>query len=339
MLVLGVGGNVSQGMLKALALSEQPPRVIGACVSPFSAGLFAVERAYISPYADDPEFLHWLAELCRSESVDAVLSGVEPVLERLAPAAERLRAETGAAVLVAAPDRLAIGADKLETARWLAAQGLHHPRSADAADADAVTALAGAVGLPLLAKPRRGKGSAGVMEVGDERDLAWIAGRDGYLVQELLGDPEEEFTVACLCDDEGEPRATFTMRRRLQAGTTISAEVGSFPEVTAEARRIATALGAQGPLNVQLRIAAAGPTAFELNVRFSGTAPVRARLGWNDVDAALRHLAWGETMPEMPEVTRGVAVRWWDELYPSPEAVEELARDGRLDDPGSRTLR
>ena len=336
--MLGVGGNVSQGILKALALSPTPPRVIGACVSPFSTGLYAVERAHLSPFANDPGFADWLLELCRSESVDAVLSGVEPVLERLAELAPRLRAETGAIALVAAPEQLAIGADKLDTALWLAAQGLNHPRSVDAADADAVEALVRDVGLPLLAKPRRGKGSVGVMEITDERDLAWVAGRDSYVVQELLGNPEREFTVACLCDRDGALQGTFAMRRRLQSGTTVSAEVGDFPEVRAEARRIAAALSAPGPLNVQLRETDAGPTAFELNVRFSGTAPVRARLGWNDVDAALRHLAWGEAMPALAAVTRGVAVRWWDELYPAPEAVETLAREGRLDDAGSSTL-
>lgn len=330
-LVLGVGGNVSQGILKALALSEAPPRVIAACVSPFSAGLHTVEHAYLSPYADDPEFSGWVTDLCRREAVTAVLSGVEPVLERLSEMAGPLRAETGAVAVVAAPDRLAIGADKLATARWLADRGFNHPRSADAADAAAVEELAAELGLPLLAKPRRGKGSAGVMEIADERDLAWVAGRDGYVVQELLGDPDSEFTVACLCDREGVARSTFAMRRRLQSGTTVSAEAGAFPEVTDQARRIATALGAQGPLNVQLRDTDAGPTAFELNVRFSGTAPIRARLGWNDVDAALRHLAWGEELRPLPDVTRGVAVRWWDELYPAPEAVEELAREGRLD--------
>jgi len=32
-LVLGVGGNVSQGILKALEISRLPCRVVGACMS------------------------------------------------------------------------------------------------------------------------------------------------------------------------------------------------------------------------------------------------------------------------------------------------------------------
>jgi hypothetical protein len=51
--MLGVSGNVSQEILKALALCEPRPRVVGVCISPFSAGLYVTDRAYVSPPADD----------------------------------------------------------------------------------------------------------------------------------------------------------------------------------------------------------------------------------------------------------------------------------------------
>ena len=76
-LVLGLGGNVSQGILKALRLSTLPVRIVGACVSPASAGLYGADRALISPPAADPNFLDWLVDTCLSEHVDAVLTGVE----------------------------------------------------------------------------------------------------------------------------------------------------------------------------------------------------------------------------------------------------------------------
>jgi len=79
-LVLGVGGNVSQGILKALALSALKCRVVAACITPEAFGLHTVDRAYVSPLANDPLFLNWLSEVCRKEKIDAVLSGVEPIL-------------------------------------------------------------------------------------------------------------------------------------------------------------------------------------------------------------------------------------------------------------------
>src|SRR5205807_1478566 len=122
-LVLGVGGNVSQGILKALKVASIPCRVIGGCVSPLSMGLYTVDQAYVSPAANHASFFEWLVQTCKTERVDAVLSGVEPVLEVLSVHADQLRAETGAVAIVSAPGALEIGADKLRTCKWLREHG------------------------------------------------------------------------------------------------------------------------------------------------------------------------------------------------------------------------
>src|SRR5271166_3336428 len=132
-LVLGVGGNVSQGILKALAVSQLSCRVIGACVHSLSFGLYTVDQAYISPPATDSSFPDWLIDLCRTEQVHAVLSGVEPVLNVLAREAEKIYAQTGAVCIVSSIECLAIGNDKLLTAQWLRDHGFPFPKTADAA--------------------------------------------------------------------------------------------------------------------------------------------------------------------------------------------------------------
>lgn len=328
-LVLGVGGNVSQGIQKALSMGALQVRVLAACVTPNAAGLYLnPDRAYISPYADDPAFFGWLEEICERERVDVVLSGVEPVLEVLATKAAELRDRTGAVALVSDSRALEVGMDKLRTASWLAENGLNSPRTADSADAEAVTALANEVGLPLVAKPRRGKGGQGVILVEDEVDLEWASGKRGYVVQELLGDPEAEYTVGCFSDSAGRVRGTMAMRRTLQEGTTVLAEAGSFPEVAAEASRIAAALRPSGPCNVQLRIHEGTPVCFEINVRFSGTTPIRTRLGFNDVEATIAHYALGHEATDLPVVERGTALRYWNEVYldqsPTPDRFERF---------------
>src|SRR5205807_5493847 len=83
-LVLGVGGNVSQSIQKALALAPTPTRVVGACISPLSAGLYLADKGYVSPLARTPEFIPWLLDLCERERIHAVLSGSEMVLAALA---------------------------------------------------------------------------------------------------------------------------------------------------------------------------------------------------------------------------------------------------------------
>jgi len=329
-LVLGVGGNVGQGILKALDQADLECRVLAACVSPLGAGLYGADRSFVSPRADHEEFLPWLTAVCVDESVDAVLSGSEPVLDALARHAEQLRTDTGALSVVSRPDVLEVGGDKLRTARWLEQQGLAFPRSADRDDDAALSALAAECGFPLVAKPRAGKGAVGVSTIADEDALGCLERGAGVMVQEHL--EGEEFTVGCLSDRDGQVAAAVAMRRELMQGTTYRAEAGEFREVRAEAMAIARALRPAGPLNVQLRVAGGRPVAFDLNVRFSGTTPARARLGFNEVEAALRHFVRGEPI-EPAEVTQGTVLRYWNELYVPAEASEELARSGRLDDP------
>lgn len=337
-LVLGVGGNVSQGILKALAIGGLRCRTVGACITPLAAGLYTTGRAYVSPYADDPGFLDWLLDVCESEGVDAILSGVEPVLSVLSEHADEIRERTGAVAVVSPPECLEVGQDKLATARWLAERGFPAPRSADAVDRAAVDELASEAGFPLIAKPRRGRSAQGVVEVASAAELEAVLRRPGYLLQESLGDPGEEYTVACFSDREGTVRGVCAMRRELEAGTTYRAQVGEFPELEAEARRIAAALKPLGPSNTQFRVAGGRPVCFEVNVRFSGTAPIRARLGFNDVEAGVRHVALGEQAVDLPRAKPGVALRYWNELYVDGAASAELERSGRLEDPHRHPL-
>jgi carbamoyl-phosphate synthase large subunit len=332
-LVLGVGGNVSQAILKALRLASIPCRVIGGCVSPLSMGLYTVDHGYVSPAANDPAFLDWLVRTCKVEHVDAVLSGVEPVLEVLATHAEELRALTGAVALVSRPEVLAIGADKITTCQWLRDQGRNYPNFADASDRAAVEALASNCGYPLVAKPRRGKGSYGVVLLQNQRDLDCSIGRADYVIQEYLGDEASEFTVGCFSGRDGQVRGTIAMSRELLHGTTYRAEVGEFPEQREEAIRIVEALKPLGPSNVQMRVHKGRPICFEINVRFSGTAALRARFGFNDVEATLRHYVMGEESTELPVITAGIAVRYWNELYIDPAAKSALEKCRVLHNP------
>ncbi len=332
-LVLGVGGNVSQGILKALALGSLKCRVIGACISPLAAGLFTVDRAIVSPRADDPSFIDWLIATCRAEGVQAILSGVEPVLAALAERSEQIHEDTGAICIVSDPPRLSISHDKFLTCQWLERNGFNFPRYALSDDKEALKRLVEDCDYPLISKPRMGKGGQGLIQINNPSDLAYVSSQPGYIVQEYLGDSNSEYTAGCFCDRDGRVRGTIVMRRDLQAGTTYRAEVGEFRDVRSEASRIASELRPLGPCNIQLRESQGRVVCFELNVRFSGTTPLRVRLGFNEVEAALRHYVLGEAAEDLLHVTEGIALRYWNEMYVDQRAHAALLRSGRLEEP------
>ena len=330
-LVLGVGGNISQGILKALHKSKLDCRVIGACVTPYALGLYTTDMAYVSPYANDPKFVEWLYDICQKEHVDAVLTGVEEILTLLAVQKENLRQKTGAVCIVSDSVQLLIGDDKLLTCQWLKQNGFNYPEFADCSDALAVNQLIEAVGFPLVVKPRKGKSSLKVYIIRCQEDLERLSIQSGYVVEQYLGTEDTEYTVGCFCDKQGDVKGSIVMKRRLFCGTTSWAEVEDCDPVRQEAERIVAKLKPMGPCNVQMRVAGDKAICFELNIRFSGTTPIRAHFGFNDVDMALRHFILNESIGQLPKISSGIAVRYWNEVYVDPQAFGELVKKGNLD--------
>ena len=332
-LVLGVGGNVGQGILKALACSNLDCRVVGACTSASAFGLFSVDCARISPLADSPEFLGWLIEICHDESVDVVLSGVEPVLDVLARNHDTILTQTGAVCIVNDIEAMNIGADKLRTCEWLRDEGLPYPRHAVSEDSQGVANIAATCGYPLIAKPRWGKGSQGIIVLQRKADLSGLLKLPGYVVQEMLGDDDSEYTAACITDRDNILRGIIVFHRFLTSGTTSCAIAGEYPEVRSMAAMIVEKLKPRGPCNVQMRMHHGQAVCFEINVRFSGTTPIRARLGFNDVEAAIRHFVMAEEAKDLPIIRSGQAIRYWNEAYIDPHAYAALMSEGELPRP------
>lgn len=332
-LVLAVGGNVSQGILKALHRSSLSCRVIGADISPQQFGLYTTDASYVGPWAHAENFISWLEERCNKESVDVVLTGAEAVLSILSQQKDFLEQNTGTQVIVSSPGVEAICADKLRTCEWLRGAGLPSPRFAASEDVKALRQLAGDLGYPLIAKPRIGGGARGIFVVENEDDLAYAGRKSGYVIQEMLGTSDEEYTAGCFCDRNGAVCGTIVMRRELLAGTTYRAYVVDAPEVREAAEAITRALRPLGPCNIQMRMTERGPVCFEMNPRFSGTTPMRAHFGFNEVEAAIRHYVLGEDRVSLPMVTTGTCLRYWNELYVNPEAEAALVQDHTLPDP------
>ena len=331
--MLGVGGNVSQGILKALAASSLSCELIGACIDARSAGLYLCHHAVISPMATDPQFLDWLMGVCHKYRVSGILSGVEPVLQVLARHRIDIERRTDAKLVVSPPEKLEICRDKLATAEWLQDNGRNYPRSAGSHDDSAASRLAAECGFPLIAKPRHGKGSQGVILLESPGDLTAVMRHDNYVIQEYLGDPAVEFTAATFTDRDGNARGCIVFQRQMQEGTTVTAQVVDAPQVRTEVLAISEALRPLGPCNVQLRMSNGRAVCFEINLRYSGTTPLRARLGFNDVEAGVRHFIAGEPAYELPRVTQGVCLRYWNEIYVSQDALDALNRDGNLSRP------
>ncbi len=324
-LVTGAGAVLGQGIIKSLRQSSLGCEIITADPNPLSAGLYWADRAHRIPLANDPAFGDSITTLIDRERPDVVLVGTDVELFWFAHNRPALEAAYKTHVIVSDPRVIAIADDKFETCRFFAETGLHPPHSALGEDSEAVARLVAEVGFPLVVKPRVGARSAGVSIVEDSTMLEHaLEGRAGLIVQECVGDAESEYTASVLVFD-GEPEASIVMRRDLRDGNTYRAYVEDYPALNDAVRRFRAALQPHGPANFQFRVGADGvPRVFEINARFSGTTPMRAMVGFNEVEMCIRKLLLGEPI-QQPVPEHGVILRFLDELFVPQTRIDTVS--------------
>lgn len=323
-LITGAGALLGQGIFRALRRSALEVRVAFADPSELSAGLYWADEAYRLRMASDPAYLERLAEVLDAARPDVLIPGTDVELPILAAERERIERRFGTRVLVSDPRVVAIADDKYRTFEFFRDAGFHPPASALPEEPDALDALVDAVGFPLVVKPRVGARSIGVGLVRNRAELALaIEGRSGLVVQECVGREDEEYTSSVLVFD-GRPEASIVMRRDLRDGNTYRAFAGPFPELNAQVKAFGAALRPFGPANFQFRTDAEGRArVFEINGRFSGATPLRALVGFNEVEMCLRRILLGEPIAE-PEIRPATILRHWSETLVEDGAAERL---------------
>ncbi|HEX7487403.1 MAG TPA: ATP-grasp domain-containing protein [Anaeromyxobacteraceae bacterium] len=334
-LVTGVGAPPGVSIFKALRQSSLRPRIVATDADPVSVGLFRADVGCVLPRVtkDEPGYLAALAALCRRERVDLVCFGSEVEMRRVAPHRRELEERTGARLVVNDAPLVERFMDKWGMFTALREKGLPVPDTALGEDAAAVRLLVERCGFPLVLKPRHGSGSRDLHVVETARALDDLLRRvPGPVVQEHLAPDDEEYTVGCYRSPRTGYLGQIAFRRSLAAGLTYKAEVVFDEEIAASCRRIVEAFPLFGPVNLQLRKTTKGVRVFEINLRFSSSAVMRAHFGFNEAELCLRDLVLGEDV-EAPAVRRGWALRYWDEVYVDEADCRTVRERGRIEGP------
>jgi carbamoyl-phosphate synthase large subunit len=254
-----------------------PGRVIGTDVDPERApAAHLVDKCYRVPHCSSPVFVEELLRIGQTEGVRLIIPTIDPELAVFATARRRfLRQDIS--VAISDPTTIKIACDKNETNQWLLDNGF----STVCQDTPArVLANRSKWPFPLIAKPRFGSASTGVMKITSPSQLEELAGKQSeYIVQELAHGVEYTINVfvengRCVC---------AVPHRRIEArGGEVSKGLTSR---NANLIKLATAIadklpGARGALNVQCFVDSDGNTkVIEINARFGGGFPLANRAG------------------------------------------------------------
>lgn len=308
-IITGAGALLGQGIIRTLKRSTLNVHIVAVDPSPFAAGLYWVDSAHLIPYAKDLKYIDQFKKIIRLEKPDAILVGTDIELPIFAKYRDTLEKEFNTHVLVSNSRVIAIADDKYLTYNFLRDAGFDYPETCLPGGENA---LLSRVGFPLVVKPRIGARSVGVHIVNDKSTLSkLLEKKDKLVIQECVGSSTEEYTASALVFN-GKCEASIVMRRELRDGNTYRSYVGEYNELNDKIRILGETLNPYGSVNFQFRIDDGRLKVFEINSRFSGTTPLRACAGFNEVELCLRRILWDETIIQ-PHIEKMTILRHWSE--------------------------
>jgi carbamoyl-phosphate synthase large subunit len=321
-LVSGAGGDVGQGVLKALAASSLDIEAYTTCIDRHSSWLHqSGVTSFIAPLSASEDYVPFLIRLIRSFGIQVFFPTVDGEITKIAREKTRIEGETGALVFVDSVDKVAVCDDKFNTAEFLRVHGFAYPTSA-VADSPEARAMAARLGYPLIVKKRSGRGSEDVFKVDSEAELERWLGDPAYVVVEWLDPDQGEYTSGLYLGDDGEIKGVCTFRRKLKGGSTYVAERIVDPALEKQLERMAQSLGMKY-LNIQSMRRGDELVPFEFNGRLSGTTAIVSRV-FNAPEMFIRERALGEHIARVDRADRFVAMRYYQEVYATPEQVNAL---------------
>lgn len=318
-LVTGVGSTLGYGILKCFEASSLDCHIVGTDYFDTAVGLYWVDRSYILPDILNPEVTEeeWLARISKiiaDNSIEIILVGLDFEVPIFARNRETLESRYSCKVVVSSEAVVRTCFDKWYTYQFLREHNLNYPLSCLIEGLDQ---FKDDVKFPWIVKPRTGSTSKNLFKVNNQEELAHaLAHCPNAIIQECIGTDDEEFTCGTMFVGDT-ILSQVALRRTLRAGNTSVAFCDDFPEVETAIAKVTKCLQPFGPINLQLRMTTDGPTVFEINPRFSGTTPLRARFGVNEVELLLRHLILGEPPAPLVSPQKGVIIRYTQEHFVS----------------------
>jgi len=313
--ITGAGTSTCLSVVKGLRKQTVFPVKIVTCdASVDVAGRYLSDKFYQVPFADDPNFVPALLEICSQERADILIPIVDAELEALSSQTRRFD-EVGTTVLVSSQSAVSTCLDKYALFLLMQKHNLPMPDTWLLEKFEQQT-------FPVVLKPRKGRGSLGVFLAHDKTEYEYLVSkiRTPYIVQKML--TGREVTIDALCDTEGRFLGCCVRERiQVKAGQSFKGKTIKNTEVEEATSRLIEALspmGAIGPFCIQGFITKKGFYFTEANPRFGAATVLSVYAGFNSPAAAVAMCVGIAPQQFIQNIETGVMMlRYWQEVFVS----------------------
>jgi carbamoyl-phosphate synthase large subunit len=280
-----------------------PVRIVASDSNPFSAGFFMSDAYEVLPEIDSKLYITRLLEIVTKHKINVLMpsSGYD-IYQYSANKVKLLK--LGALPVVSDIKTMKICRDKIQTFNYLSKKFELPFTTLDYKKVK---------GFPLIAKPRYGKGSKGIVKINNENELKYVSfNSENLIFQEYL--PGTEYTIDVLSDMECEPiLAVPRIRVETRAGISTVGTIVKDENISETCKSIAKYLKIRGPCCIQMKESNDGILKIvEVNPRMGGGTIFAALAGAN-FPAMILDMVNGKKL-KIPKISEVTVVRYFEEI-------------------------
>ncbi len=271
--------GVGEGLLKVVnsSIHREQIKLIGASNSYLTAFKDICDNYEILPNANSSEYISALLLLIEKYNVDILIPGSEAEVRELSTEVGEVILKSSK-VLMNPWNVVSTFDSKLLSSHFFDQNSIPFPKTVKSIDEN--------LKYPIFVKPEQGKSSENVFKISTRKQLdAILCYYDAYFIESIIQEYieiEKEYTCSIVNSQTGV--YTLITERILNKGATQECRIVDNNEIEMILTKVMNAIKEFQILNVQVAYSNGEYYVFEINPRFSGSAPMRALLGFNEFD-------------------------------------------------------
>ncbi len=240
-----------------------------------SPASYLLDRVFKVPYKIDESYVKKILFICEKNKIDLLIPLIDPELPLLAKFKQKFKV-INTLVMISDYEKILIANDKWETYQFCRKNNILIAKTCLPNDHKVLANMA----FPIIAKPRNGSASKGILKIDSYEKLIKKEIGDNYLFQEFIDG--DEITVDLFSDGSGTCYEIIQRKRlkirggEVERGVTIKNE-----QVHSVVEEIVKSYKPFGVVNLQFILKGKQPYLLEINPRFGGGYPLSYQAGAN----------------------------------------------------------
>lgn len=312
-LILSVGtrNKIVQYFKKTLGNTG---KVIATDMRETAPAIYDADYYYVVPRITDPSYIDCVLDICKNESIDGVLSLIDPELSLLAANSSRFM-EIGVQVIGSPEKQCKVSLDKWKMYCWLNDHGYLCAKTFLNIDEFIAAHENKEVSFPVFIKPRYGSASISI-SVAEDMDTVRLLyqKQNDLLIQQYLNG--QEIGVDVYIDMISEEVVSIFSKKKLlmRAGETDKARSFKENRLFDLIKRFASEFGYLGPIDIDVFEEDGCYYISEVNPRFGGGYPHAYECGINHMEMICNNLKGRANSSTIGNYKSGVLMMKYNEI-------------------------